>query len=758
MKIKALALLVFGVVLIVLAFVIFSGGTDIVSIDSNKLNSDANGQLVYVQGQLKPRGALEDQLFGIAERDAIGLKRVVELYQYKKSESGELTPIWSEEIITLDSLPNNKPLTKWVESVTYSPNEYALGVYNLSSMLQAKVTASNWEPVPFTPEQYNALPSSGKRAFKLYEGKLYYGLDPEQPRIGDMYISFERAIQNVSIVAQLSGGQLIPDTETGNNIHVLRNGSVSKDDLIENLDLPSGLLRLIVLGVGFIVALLGGFLFLKNKGSAADGLDDNEFAELDSDEFTADGSLPEQDLNDESETPNSLDEQSQPLPEDLGAMAANIASGAGIQPSSDSGEDHYAPMETPGMEESFHDDLNPLDDVGDDAPLPPQETPMQHVQADESEALAFEEPAMQDPQPQQDEHFAVDDMDGLDFDLNDDIQADEQAAPDASVDATPTANTFPEKHAETEPVADDSDTEAAPKVVSDDSSWTVDEAQADSTLSDKTQSSDAVEPLSEDGFDNQSYEDDVSVSDEMFLLDDEQDEGGSEPQEVDSADSVASSHTEFEHSISQTDAISDLEPTFTESNAEQPESNNLSQNNEDILAEDLNSESVLDTDEGGEHNIATGQSEASNIVNDQEVDEDFEDDEDSLLLDDDDDDDDDFLFLDDDDEEFEDDEDSLLLDDEDDDDEHFELDETSLENNNVDDSAAVDTQPVSAKPVVEDNPIATQEEDSSLDDELDDLDTDWDFDDIQAIDDSDEEVDDSDKKNKDKSAADIQEF
>lgn len=767
MKIKALAILVLGIVLMVLAFVIFSGGTDVVTIDANKLNSDANGQLVYVQGQLKPRGALEDQLFGISERDAIGLKRIVELYQYQQSESGDPVTVWSDEIITLDNPSNSQPLTKWVESVAFSPNEYELGVYNLSASLQGKVTASNWEPMPFTPEQYNALPSSGKRAFKLYEGKLYYGINPEQPRIGDMFISFERAIQNVTIVAQLSGGQLIPDTETGNNINVIRNGSVSKDALIENLDLAGGLIRLIVLGVGFIVTLLGGFLFIKSRGSNAHEADDNEFAELDSEEFSADSGLQE-DLSDESDIPENLDEPSQPLPEDLGNMAAEIASGAGIHSSHDDGSEHYAPMKTPGMEEDQHDDITPLDNTESDTSFSAQEAPEHQAQVDDSESLSFEEPAIQEPQ--QEEHFAVDDIDGLDFDLSDDTTSSEPIAAEPSVESAETINQLSNNDEMVEPVSDDFVTnfevETAQKEVSEDSSWMEDDAQVDSTLDISADNNGVVEPLSEDGFENQSYEDDMDISDEMFLLDDEQDEGGSEPQEVDSADAVASTHTEFEPSVNQEDDLSEIETNYTESNAEQSlqadfatnmdadpvevgEMPNNNENTDDELDDSLNLESTVPPEENDENQIAAENNASKDTDEDQD-----EDDDDFLFLDDDDDD--DNFLLDDEDEEDEDDDDFSLEDD--DDDEEFLLDDEDDEVILDDNDSSVDAQPIVNNTSNEEASAAlTTSESDSLDDDGDEFDGDWDFDDIQAVDDS-AEGDDSNKKNKDNSAVDIQEF
>lgn len=528
-KIKGLAIIIIGLMLVAAAFLVFSGGANVLTITSDKLESDANGELVYVTGALKPKEPLEDTLFGISESDNIGLRRVVEVYQWQEEPDGSYIKVWSEDLIDSSIFAQQEghanPVEKWAESLQLVSDNVSLGVYSLHSRLQQKITPSEWQPIAFTPEQYSALPATGKKAFKLFDGKLFYGLEPENPRIGDMQISFQRSPVQVSVVAELAGAQLMPDTQSGESIHKIRTGIVNKDAMLESMELPDGLMRWIVLGVGGLVSLVGVFVLLTSKPKTEE-FNEDEFAV--EDEFAAPEEHDEHDVDTNDalaagpdvtpEMAEGVDAAAPQMNDDLASAASDLAQNAGIEASD--GNDEFggvAPMDTPGMDPSQQDD----------EPLQPAPTP---EVAPEPEAPIANEPSLEpEPSPLDDGGF---EDDGIDFTP----MEDEEPHQDLDSEPAQAPADAPQAHAETmQPEPSTSDDFSMPEedIASAENQAVENDVQTQEVEPSPSAEVEQVMPMAEEAYAPSDYvESDEEIGDEMFLLDDEQEEGGSEPTEV----------------------------------------------------------------------------------------------------------------------------------------------------------------------------------------------------------------------------------
>ncbi len=527
-KLKALAVIIAGLFLIVVAFMVLSGGKDVISINASALDSSANGELVYVAGVVKPNESLEDALFGVSENESIALKRVVEMYQWQEAADGSYTQVWSEELIDsalfADASSHQNPKEKPVESLLKDAQSASLGVYNISARLKQKIVPSSWEALAVTPEQYSALPSSGKTAFKLFDGKLFYGLEPQNPRIGDMQIRFERSpVMSVSIIAELAGGQLVPDTQTGDAIHKVREGIVSKDVMLETIDLSGGMLRWIFAGLGLVVMLVGGVLLMKSGRAKVKSQEADDFPPLEED----DGFAVEQD--DGGAPSASMGEA------DMAVVVGGVALGSIVQADDDE-FGSIAPMKTPGMDDAQvpnEQDHRPtaVDSYSQPAPEPEVVQPeqddsafgMDYTPDIEPEPIASVQPEPS-PEPteyvqeqaEQTPHMSAEDpaFETMDDDIGF-VEPEEKEASTSDAEFSDDDISFLNEPESVEEVA-----AAAFESEGEDTAFEVaenDTVQAMPEQYEPTEHSDELE----------------DVSGEMFMLDDTQDEGSSEPVEVD---------------------------------------------------------------------------------------------------------------------------------------------------------------------------------------------------------------------------------
>lgn len=261
----------FGLVLMLIAVaallysIFFLGSTSAESINANAVNIDNNNKLVHITGELSS-AKLTDPLFNISA-EGVMLERVVETYEQTEN-GGE----WKQNISEKDveegfKNPEKKAL---LSSERWTVEAVKLGVFSLSPKLEGRATVA--EPLPVTEADYQKLNPYGQKAFKLIDGHYLFGVDPLNPRVGDMRISFRVAPAGmVSVLAKQQGSSLVAYRDNGAIIEELMRGNRSLEQMSYNLDLGGSSLVMWAVSGGAVLLLIIGLFVTIGKRSGRSG-------------------------------------------------------------------------------------------------------------------------------------------------------------------------------------------------------------------------------------------------------------------------------------------------------------------------------------------------------------------------------------------------------------------------------------------------------------------------------------------------------
>lgn len=224
------------------------GGT-VVSIRMDRVDSENENRLIHVTGQMASKASLNDVLFGVKVDNAVKLKRTVLMYQWQevmvkqkaadKNAEKEMvsTPtykkIWSEALIDSEKFQirsgHRNPMRKKYDSEIRVADRVMMGAFRLSESLIDQI--NGFVPIP-EPSPDNIIRRYRYR-FIPHDNGFYYGRDPEQPKIGDLKITFQVFYpQTVTIMAMQVSNTFIPfKTGTGNTIYLAKLGAHGIKDM-----------------------------------------------------------------------------------------------------------------------------------------------------------------------------------------------------------------------------------------------------------------------------------------------------------------------------------------------------------------------------------------------------------------------------------------------------------------------------------------------------------------------------------------------
>lgn len=214
--------------------------------------------------------------------NAIKLKRTVEMYQWRETEKTETVTgadgkkkkrttydyakVWSETPIDSSKFkktqghvnPGQMPL----ESKTVTAETVNVGAYRLPDNFIARM--SKFEPLPVKNLE-PSLPASVRDGTTVFGEGFYMGKDPQNPRIGDLKISY--GVVNpaqVSLIAAQKGNTFAPyETRNGGKIEEFRLGMYSAQEMIETAKAGNRTMTWVLRLVGFIVMFAGLMMVFK---------------------------------------------------------------------------------------------------------------------------------------------------------------------------------------------------------------------------------------------------------------------------------------------------------------------------------------------------------------------------------------------------------------------------------------------------------------------------------------------------------------
>lgn len=260
----------------------------VVGVDPARVDPANEGKLVHVSGEARAPGRVSDSEFGLTV-DGLALERKVQMYQWKeesRSESrkklggGEETVttysynrVWSDKRI--DSSSFKRPDGHSNPEMRYRGREFyardaRLGAFRLDDQVLSQLSATRDAPVD------EALAGSlrgrlGGQA-QAYDGGLYIGANPAQPRVGDLRVTFAAAPEGpTSVIGQQTGGGFAPyQTHAGDRLLMAEGGLKTSDQMFKEAADENRILTWVLRLVGAILVFAAFGLMLKPLEVVAD--------------------------------------------------------------------------------------------------------------------------------------------------------------------------------------------------------------------------------------------------------------------------------------------------------------------------------------------------------------------------------------------------------------------------------------------------------------------------------------------------------
>jgi len=233
-------------------------------------------KLIHVSGPLGAATPPRDPTFGVVATGQVRLRRTLEMYQWRESESthtektaggGErktktysYSRVWSNEPINSSSFhqsSGHQNPSMPARSMDFDAPDARLGDFKVDPVVLHRLT-------DFKMITADA-PGATQRGFRPDGDWLYRGSDPAEPQIGDMRLKFSAiAAQTASVVAGQTDGTLTPFRGRGGySIALAQVGSRSAEDLIEAQKDQERILTWILRVTGFFVMWIGFMLVMK---------------------------------------------------------------------------------------------------------------------------------------------------------------------------------------------------------------------------------------------------------------------------------------------------------------------------------------------------------------------------------------------------------------------------------------------------------------------------------------------------------------
>ncbi len=271
------------------------GAGAVVSVPTDVVVGDNDGELVHLTGLARSDDLLKDVDFGVS-RKGIKLIRSVEMYQWtesverskqKKTGGKEETRTtyrykrsWSSEAIDssgfTDSKGHGNPPMRFQPVTRIAPN-VTLGAFSLPPDQVAQITGE--AIVPMDEAALAKLTPALQLRTQVHEGAFHHRptavsatFDAALPEIGDYRIRFAvLEAAEVSIVAKQSGSTLTAyQTKAGEDLLMLRMGSHSAEQMFESAVAQNGALTWGLRGGGLLLMLIGLGLVFRPLAVVAD--------------------------------------------------------------------------------------------------------------------------------------------------------------------------------------------------------------------------------------------------------------------------------------------------------------------------------------------------------------------------------------------------------------------------------------------------------------------------------------------------------
>lgn len=264
------------------------GRASVIAVEAATIDPSNDGQLVHFTAMATTSETLRDATLGPVASNAIRLRRVVEMYQWREESRTrtEKRAGGSEQRITtytyrqdwasspIDSSRfderqghENPPMP--FQSETFDATQVTVGGRTLTPALVRQI--GGFQRLPVQPGQIQ-LPG---RPIVPAGDALYVGANPSAPVVGDLRVHWEVAPAGPVSVLAAQQGNTFADwrTPSGRTLEQnLRSGTVSAADMFGDLEASNEMLTWVLRFVGWLMSFLGLGLIFRPLVAVADVL------------------------------------------------------------------------------------------------------------------------------------------------------------------------------------------------------------------------------------------------------------------------------------------------------------------------------------------------------------------------------------------------------------------------------------------------------------------------------------------------------
>ncbi len=214
--------------------------------------SDLDGAAVYASADASVGGPVVDPATGVS-CDCLVLKRCVSYYQWKETSHTETDSDGNERRVysyskawTSDPVDSSRFRESGHENsvilrlpdLRFEADDAKMGVARLSKKAIALLDPSEEKDPGLSSGRLDSLAGSlavSKSKVHASGRFLYFGVDPDRPRIGDVRVLYKFfPCSRYSFICQFKGSELCPLDNHGKPFFRIERGEVTKDDLISH--------------------------------------------------------------------------------------------------------------------------------------------------------------------------------------------------------------------------------------------------------------------------------------------------------------------------------------------------------------------------------------------------------------------------------------------------------------------------------------------------------------------------------------------
>jgi hypothetical protein len=256
------------------------GAGVVVTVDPAKVDPANEGKLVHVNGDLNATTPLADPDFGVSAQ-GLRLLRDVEMYQWKEESKSETrkTLGGGEETVTtytyvrtwsdsrIDSSRFKEPSGHTNPEMRYQgtsvvARDATLGAFRPGENVVRLLPAS--QSVTLDPALATQLRERLKSPLHVANNRIYLGVNPAEPRIGDLRIGYRLAPNGpVSIIGRQAGNGFADyQTQAGDRLLMVQPGTYSAADMFKQAERENTIMTWLFRLVGMIAMAIGFYMIM----------------------------------------------------------------------------------------------------------------------------------------------------------------------------------------------------------------------------------------------------------------------------------------------------------------------------------------------------------------------------------------------------------------------------------------------------------------------------------------------------------------